>query len=106
MIDVTEKAATYALRLAAKEKREPILNVGVQGGGCTGFSYVIEFVDTPKDTDIISEHHGLTVVCDPKTKRFIEGMTLDFDGNLLKRWFTFINPNAKSSCSCGKSFSI
>lgn len=106
MIEVTEKAADYARRLAAKEGKTPILKVGVQGGGCTGFSYVIDFVDQPTETDIVTEQHGLTVACDPKVRRFIEGMTLDFDSNLLKRWFKFVNPNAKASCSCGQSFSV
>ena len=108
MITVTDKAVQKALKLAARDNKPPILRVGVQGGGCSGVSYVMDFIDESavKDDDQILEQGGLRVVCDPKSLKFIEGTRLDFDTNLLNGGFKFHNPNAKRTCGCGESFTI
>jgi iron-sulfur cluster assembly protein len=106
MISITPKAIKKAISLAQKEGKAPVLRVGVQGGGCSGLSYVLDFTDLPGSDDEVLAIEGLTVVCDPKSLKFVAGMTLDFDSNLLNGGFRFNNPKAKRSCSCGESFSI
>ena len=83
-----------------------ILRVGIKGGGCSGFNYHMEFVEVEKDNDIVMNIDGLLVVCDPKSVKYLEGMEIYLDTNLLNGGLKFRNPNAKKSCSCGKSFSI
>lgn len=106
MIHVTEKAARKAVSLAQKDNVPAILRVGVRGGGCSGLSYFLDFTDAIKEDDTTLEVEGLTVVCDPKSLQYIDGMRLDFDSNLLGGGFKFHNPNAKRSCSCGESFTV
>ena len=106
MITLTSRAVTKAITLAQKEGKPPILRVGVKGGGCSGLSYVLDFVDEIKDLDTTSKLDGLTVICDPKSLEFIKELVLDFETNLLKSGWKFTNPKATKSCSCGESFSI
>jgi len=82
------------------------LRVGVKGGGCSGFSYFLEFVEDQKDNDACYEFSGLKVLCDPKSLNFIAGIELDYDTNLLNGGFKFNNPQSRKSCSCGESFSV
>lgn len=81
------------------------LRVGVKGGGCSGLSYMLEF-DTeigPHDKEF--EIDGVKVVCDTKSYLYLNGTTLDYVQQGLTGGFTFLNPQAKSSCGCGTSFS-
>ncbi len=81
------------------------LRMGVKGGGCSGMSYSLEF-DTelgPHDKEFDIE--GIKVVCDKKSYLYLTGTTLDYVQQGLTGGFTFVNPNAKSSCGCGSSFS-
>jgi iron-sulfur cluster assembly protein len=80
------------------------LRVGVKGGGCSGFSYVLDLTETKKDTDEEFEHHGIKVICDPKSLLYLNGTTVDFRDEIMGRGFVFQNPNATSSCGCGSSF--
>ena len=105
MIVVTERAALQALRLAARDGCPAVLRVGVQGGGCSGLSYFYRF-DAAAANDHSWDAHGLTVICDPKSLRYVDGCELDFDTHLLKGGFRFKNPQAKANCSCGDSFSV
>ena len=106
MITLTSRAVTKAITLAHKEGKPPILRVGVKGGGCSGLSYVLDFVEKVRGSDIRSELDGLTVICDPKSLDFIKELVLDFETNLLKSGWKFTNPKATKSCSCGESFSV
>ena len=106
MIQVTEKAAKRAVKMAEKKGIPKILRVGVRGGGCSGLSYVMDFIDTIKADDVQIECAGLTLVCDPKSLEFLKETILDYDSNLLNGGFRFNNPKAKRSCSCGESFSV
>ncbi|MCC6660391.1 MAG: iron-sulfur cluster insertion protein ErpA [Phycisphaerales bacterium] len=81
------------------------LRVGVKGGGCSGFSYVLDLTETQKDTDEVYEQHGIKVVCDPKSLLYLSGVSIDFRDEIMGRGFVFNNPNATSSCGCGSSFS-
>lgn len=80
------------------------LRVGVKGGGCSGFSYIIGF-DLPEESDDIFEVGGLRVVMNKAHAIYLIGMEVDFVNGLQNRGFTFNNPNATSTCGCGTSFS-
>jgi iron-sulfur cluster assembly protein len=82
------------------------LRVGVKGGGCSGFSYVLDLVeDAPGETDEEFLSGGVKVVVDSKSLLYLEGVEIDFKDEVMGRGFVFKNPNATSSCGCGHSFS-
>jgi iron-sulfur cluster assembly accessory protein len=109
-IHLTEKAAGEVKRVIAEEKlpAETALRVGCKGGGCSGFSYVLDFDQTGgTEFDLSFDMHGVKVVIDKKSEFFMAGTTIDFsDENLLNRGFTFTNPKASGSCGCGTSFQV
>jgi iron-sulfur cluster assembly protein len=80
------------------------LRVGVKGGGCSGFNYVLDLTETQKDHDEAFTQHGVTVICDPKSLLYLNGTVIDFKDELMGRGFVFQNPNATSTCGCGSSF--
>jgi iron-sulfur cluster assembly protein len=79
--------------------------VGVKGGGCSGFSYLLDLTETQKETDEVFWQHGVRIICDPKSLLYLNGVTVDFRDEVMGRGFVFNNPNATSSCGCGSSFS-
>ncbi len=81
------------------------LRVGVKGGGCSGFSYVLDLTESERETDEITEQHGVRIICDPKSLIYLDNTTIDFKDEIMGRGFVFNNPNATSSCGCGSSFS-
>jgi iron-sulfur cluster assembly protein len=81
------------------------LRMGVKGGGCSGMSYLLEFDSEIGPHDREFEIDGVKVVCDKKSYLYLSGTTLDYVQQGLTGGFTFVNPNAKSSCGCGTSFS-
>ena len=81
------------------------LRLGVQGGGCSGFSYVTQFESGPRPQDHIFEFEGAKVFVDPKSLAYLQGMTLDFKSDLMQQGFLIHNPNATHTCGCGTSFS-
>ena len=108
MIAITDKATTDVRRIIEEQNLPDgtALRVGVKGGGCSGFSYTLGFDDQVSETDQISEHEGIKIVCDPKSFLYLNGTELDFEDNLMGRGFKFQNPNASKSCGCGESFSV
>ncbi|SNC67608.1 iron-sulfur cluster assembly protein [Hymenobacter gelipurpurascens] len=80
------------------------LRVGVQGGGCSGMSYLLGF-DKPKDQDETFDLDGVLLIMDKKHAMYVLGMEVDFQDGLNARGFVFNNPQAKSTCGCGSSFS-
>jgi iron-sulfur cluster assembly protein len=80
------------------------LRMGVKGGGCSGLSYNLEFDTELRRFDKEFEVDGVKVVVDPKSYLYLNGSTLDYVTQGLTGGFTFVNPNAKSSCGCGTSF--
>ncbi len=80
------------------------LRVGVKGGGCSGFSYLLDLTEQAKDADEKFEEHGVAVICDPKSYLYLNGTTIDFKDEIMGRGFVFNNPNASSTCGCGSSF--
>jgi iron-sulfur cluster assembly protein len=81
------------------------LRVGVKGGGCSGFSYLLDLTETERDSDEIFDEHGVKIVCDPKSYLYLNGTTIDFREEIMGRGFVFNNPNANTTCGCGSSFS-
>ena len=105
---LTEKAAKEIASIIEQQELDKDavrLRVGVKGGGCSGFSYVLDLTETEKETDEVFEQHGIKVVCDPKSLLYLNGTTVDFKDELLGRGFVFNNPNASTTCGCGSSFS-
>jgi len=103
-IAITEAAAGEIQRQRAKRGTpEASIRVGLRGGGCTGFSYVFEWADEPRPTDKVFSAHGVSVVVDPKSFVYLNGMELDFVRGMMGHGFKFNNPNAKGSCGCGES---
>jgi iron-sulfur cluster assembly protein len=82
------------------------LRLGVRGGGCSGVSYAIEFSDKIRERDNVYDFDGLRVLVDPKSLVYLRGSVLDYEIKLMQHGFRFVNPNEKSGCGCGESFSI
>lgn len=106
-IALTEKAADKIKKVFADSDMPPeaCLRVGVKGGGCSGFSYVLDLAQQAGPHDNQSESHGIRILCDPKSYLYLNGTTIDFQDELMGRGFVFNNPNATRSCGCGASFS-
>ena len=108
LINVTEAAASKIHALLAEDSKEQAgLRVFVQGGGCSGFQYglMIEEGKGDADSDRVFESNGVTLFVDPISVRYLTGAEVDFVDNLMGGGFTIKNPNAKSTCGCGSSFS-
>jgi iron-sulfur cluster assembly protein len=106
-IQVTEKAIAAIKTAASKRQTLPKgLRVGIRGGGCTGFSYLFEWSDAEaraEDRVLSFENGTVNVFIDPKSFTFLDGSTLDFVSTLMSSGFKWVNPNVKSTCSCGES---
>ena len=108
-IILTETAAreiTTIIKQQELDAEKVRLRVGVKGGGCSGFSYVLDLTESQKETDELFEQQGIKIICDPKSLLYLNGTVIDFKDELMGRGFVFQNPNATSSCGCGSSFSV
>lgn len=136
-VHVTETAAREIdtiIRQQGLDASKIRLRVGVKGGGCSGFSYLLDLTEVQKEsdecwefsytrrqaaaqaagssgggvataTDAAAEPFTVKVICDPKSYLYLNGTTIDFKDEIMGRGFVFNNPNATSSCGCGSSFS-
>ncbi|HEU5190481.1 MAG TPA: iron-sulfur cluster assembly accessory protein [Methylomirabilota bacterium] len=104
-VTLTEKASKQVKKLMAEQSQPVFLRMGVKGGGCSGLSYALEFDTEVGKHDKKFELDGVTVVVDTKSYLYLNGTTLDYVTEGLQGGFTFVNPQAKSSCGCGTSFS-
>ena len=136
-VTLTDTAAREIAAIIKQQELDPEvirLRVGVKGGGCSGFSYLLDLTETRKDTDEEWEYSfsvatgaedgakdgaeegngdtaaavadlAIKVICDPKSYLYLNGTTIDFKDELMGRGFVFSNPNASSTCGCGSSFS-
>jgi iron-sulfur cluster assembly protein len=103
---LTEKASKQVKKLMEEQKLGDVfLRMGVKGGGCSGLSYSLEFDTEMGKHDKKFEIDGVPVVVDAKSYLYLNGTTLDYVTEGLQGGFTFVNPQAKSSCGCGTSFS-
>ena len=106
LIAVTDHAGRKLGDLIAQEEGNEYLRVKITGGGCNGLSYKMKFVNDTKRGDILVRSSGIPVLVDTKSALYLRGTQLDFSDKMIGGGFKFSNPNAKSSCSCGESFSI
>lgn len=108
MITVSDAAKEHALKLM-KEDGKPegtFIRVGVEGGGCSGLSYMLEFDNNMKEGDQAFEDKGIKIVVDRKSFLYLVGTELEYSGGLNGKGFVFKNPNASRTCGCGESFSV
>lgn len=111
---VITQGAVDAIGAQIKKRSVPdtALRVGIRGGGCSGFSYVIEFHDgAPHARDVVydlvaSDGSPVRVVVDKKSLLYLSGSTLEWEKTLMRQGFKFVNPNETSSCGCGTSFTV
>ena len=133
-VNVTETAAREIdaiIRQQGLDADKVRLRVGVKGGGCSGFSYLLDRTEVQKESDELwefsyarrpdpkaasaqgggvatatgAEPFTVRVICDPKSYLYLNGTTIDFKDEIMGRGFVFNNPNANSTCGCGSSFS-
>jgi iron-sulfur cluster assembly accessory protein len=104
MITLTARAARQVQTMRAEHgDTQKQLRVFVEGGGCSGFQYGMSF-DLPKADDQTFETEGVKVLIDPSSLAYLSGTSIDFDDGLQGKGFEIRNPNAQSTCGCGKSF--
>lgn len=108
MITVSENAKQHALELMKADNKPEgsFIRVGVEGGGCSGLSYSLEFDNTMKEGDQAFEDKGIKIVVDRKSFLYLVGTELEYSGGLNGKGFVFKNPNASRTCGCGESFSV
>jgi len=107
-IELTERAVEEIKSICDQQKLDPhdvYLKVGVKGGGCSGFSYILDLTEHKAENDEVWEKDGIQIICDPKSYLYLNGTQVDFKDELMGRGFVFKNPNATSTCGCGSSFS-
>ena len=119
---VTESAAREISSIIKQQSLDPAstcLRVGVKGGGCSGFSYLLDLTENEHDTDESWEYNfsingsndsdkedlAVRIICDPKSYLYLNGTEIDFKDEIMGRGFVFNNPNATATCGCGSSFS-
>jgi iron-sulfur cluster assembly protein len=82
------------------------VRVGVRGGGCSGFTYTLNFDKQEASGDVVMEFGDVRLFVDPKSLLYLSGTTLEYTSGLQGKGFQFVNPNASSTCGCGESFSV
>jgi iron-sulfur cluster assembly protein len=107
-VTLSEKAAAEVKKIITDQNlpAETVLRVGVQGGGCSGFSYSLNFDTSTSERDRIVEFHGIKLAVDKKFDPYLDGTVVDFYDGLEKRGFVFNNPNVVKTCGCGSSFQV
>ena len=108
-ITLTANAAKQVVIAMENEGKQPsttFLRVGLRGGGCSGFEYVLDFVDSPNVNDFVFVEHGVGIVIDPFSSWHLEGTIIDYVETLTNHGFKFENPKAHRHCGCGSSFSM
>ncbi|HEY8503774.1 MAG TPA: iron-sulfur cluster assembly accessory protein [Gemmataceae bacterium] len=108
---VTPKAVSEVKRIMEDQKAQGVteklyLRLRVVGGGCSGFQHKLDLDPQVTAIDEVYEVDGLPVVIDKRSKLYLEGVTVDYHDDLNKRGFSISNPNAKTTCGCGSSFSM
>jgi iron-sulfur cluster assembly accessory protein len=103
---LTERAARRVGQILKGEPPGSMLRVSVEGGGCSGFQYKFDLVDTKAEDDLVLARDGATVLVDPVSVQYMAGAEIDFVDDLIGASFKINNPVATSSCGCGTSFSV
>ena len=105
-VTLTENAAKHVQNFLSKRGKGVGLRVGVRTSGCSGMAYKLEFADAAEDADLQFLSNGVTLLVDPQSLPYIDGMELDYTREGLNEGFKFNNPNVKDSCGCGESFKV
>ena len=106
-IHISERAAQHVKSFSSlAQKSEYGLRVGVKGGGCSGLTYELSLAKEPTENDKIIHENDVRLFVDRKGYVFLAGTTLDYSDGLNGKGFVFQNPNAKTTCGCGTSFSV
>lgn len=104
---LTENAVRRIRHLRRKEaKPDGALRMRIIAGGCSGMQYRMDLADAPRPSDFVIEDSDVKVFVDSKSMTFLRGSQLDYEEDLLGGQFRILNPNAKTSCSCGLSFTV
>jgi iron-sulfur cluster assembly protein len=108
MIELTPVAIDKVKEILTQQTPRPEgLRVAVVGGGCSGFSYHMAFENQPNEaSDNVYEFNGLKVMVDQMSEMYLDGITIDYLETIEGAGFKFNNPNVKSTCGCGSSFSV
>lgn len=105
-MDFTAAAAAKVRELIAEEGNAGLkLRVYIQGGGCSGFQYGFSFDESAQDDDLAVQTDGVTLIVDPVSLQYLTGAEVDYSESLQGAQFVIRNPNAKTTCGCGSSFS-
>jgi iron-sulfur cluster assembly accessory protein len=103
---VTERAAQRIGEILKKEPQGTMLRISVEGGGCSGFQYKFDMERTQAEDDVIIHRDGAAVLIDSVSMDYLAGSEIDFVDDLIGASFRINNPQAKTSCGCGTSFSL
>jgi iron-sulfur cluster assembly protein len=108
-ISLSDTAANEIKKIVKEQglpEEQTFLRVGIKGGGCSGFTYMLDLTEEPKgEIDEEMDCKGVKILCDMKSYLYLNGVEIDFKDELMGRGFVFKNPNATSTCGCGSSFS-
>ena len=107
-IVISDGAAEFARkRLEKRGTPDAAVRLGVKGGSCSGYSYVIQYEDKPpRDRDYVYEKNGIRFLVDKKSFLFLAGSTLEYENTLMFQGFKFVNPQETQKCGCGHSFNV
>ena len=105
-ITLTDKAKEHIRKHLEKRGQGVGIRLGVKTTGCSGLSYILEFMDKTDHGDKLFDQSGFLVAVDPKSLIYLDGTELDFIKDGLNEGFSFSNPNSKSECGCGESFNV
>ena len=106
-LNVTDAAAAKVRELIAEEGNPALkLRVYISGGGCSGFQYGFSFDEERAEDDLAIERDGMTLVIDPLSLQYLMGAEVDYSESLSGAQFVIRNPNAKTTCGCGSSFTV
>ncbi len=108
MISISPAAAEHIRYLRNRDnvKNDKPLRISIKEGGCSGFSYKLDFDNKTLKTDKVFTSNGIQLIIEARSLLYIMGTILDFDGGLNGKGFVFSNPNAKDTCGCGFSFGV
>ncbi|ODS23347.1 iron-sulfur cluster assembly protein IscA [Candidatus Endobugula sertula] len=105
-ISMTRVAKDHIIKQIQSRGSAVGIRIGVKTAGCSGLSYILEFVDQPDDTDELFDQGDFGLYVDPKSLVYLDGTELDFVKEGLNEGFEFKNPNVKNECGCGESFHV
>lgn len=105
-VELTDQAARRVAEILKDEPGGSALRIGVDGGGCSGFTYTYNITTVREDDDLILDRDGAIVLIDPVSMQFLKGCRIDFVDDLMSRMFKISNPAATASCGCGSSFAV